>query len=140
MSRWGSCDFSQLKRWAKKIDRATREGVAEQFITEVLHELGNRLLDETKRNTPFISGHLRRNWQISNVTRKGDMYEIEVYNNVEYAPFVEYGHRIVVKGITVGFVEGRYMMHLSAQKMETLFPRLLEKRSRDLLVKIFGAE
>ncbi len=40
-------------------------------------------------------GTLRRNWTVGEVTRKGDLYEVEIVNNTDYASYVEYGNRTV---------------------------------------------
>lgn len=58
-------------------------------------------------------GQLRLRWQQTHVTvsPNGQMLTTVVFNNTEYAPYVEFGHRIRnKKGETVGFVPGRYMM------------------------------
>lgn len=168
MASWGKCDFSSLQRMADELDRAISEREVEGFIRDVLNEVGNRLLRKTKKRTPVgqygtytytykrgkkagqtverklkapdghTGGQLRRNWQIGRVQKKGSIYEIEVFNNTEYAPFVENGHRVVVHGKTVGFKDGVFMLRISANEIERMFPLLLQKRSDELLLRIFG--
>ena len=47
-------------------------------------------------------------------------YQTTVFNQVEYAPYVEYGHRIVKNGKTVGFVLGRYILTKSRNEVEKI--------------------
>jgi len=118
MANWGECDFSSLQAMADRFRTAVSSHSSERLAYEVLQELGNMLLRSTKRATPVDTGHLKRNWFISNVRQRGDIFEIEIYNNVAYAPWVENGHRIVRNGHTVGFAEGRYMLRISIAELE----------------------
>lgn len=136
--KWGACDFSGFLELERRLDKALREQRARQMIEEALQELGNILLRDTKERTPVDTGHLRRNWQVSRVEKHGECYEIAVSNNIEYAPFVENGHRIVVGGVTVGFVDGVYMLRISAMELERRMPQLIERKTRDMLRRIFG--
>ena len=64
-------------------------------------KMGQKCVREVKRKTHWISGNLRRRW--SSRTEKGS-------NDVEYAPYVNDGHRIVRGGKTVGYAEGQHML------------------------------
>lgn len=60
-----------------------------------------------KPKTPANTGHLRGKWEVSEPAGGA----IEVFNNVEYAGYVEYGHRIVAFGKDTGRVQpGVYML------------------------------
>lgn len=87
-------------QYSNQVDFWTRDGRHVQF---------------TIKRVP-IGGQLRVRWQQTPVTLGADTLTTVVYNNVEYAPFVEFGHRIRNKeGETIGFVPGRYMMTRSLQ-------------------------
>ena len=65
-----------------------------------IYNLANRMLAKVKKRTPvgvYKDGHnggdLRRNWQIGNLVKEGNGYYIEVFNILDYASHVEYGHR-----------------------------------------------
>ncbi len=61
--------------------------------------------------TKIPGGHLKRNWFTSPIKRTTGGIEKELYNNVEYAPHVNYGHRVKNKdGVVVGFVKGKFML------------------------------
>lgn len=131
-SRWMDVDFSSFKQWSEQIDKAVREDAARKLSEQVLYELANRVLRRTKQKTPVDTGHLRRNWMLGSVTRHGDYMEIEIYNNVEYAEFIEYGHR-KPKG---GFVEGCYMLTLSMKEIEEMAPALIGRRSDEFVKEL----
>lgn len=114
--------------------------VKKQFPKEIekfLIEIANRGLRKVKKRTPVgvytdgrTGGNLRRNWKISNLKRDGDTLSIELYNNVEYAPYVELGHRTR----NGGFVPGVYMLEITMMELE----RELPKRVYALLNEVLG--
>lgn len=136
MARWGTCDFSSLQAMADRFRAAADTNISERFTMEVLQELGNTLLRAVKENTPVATGNLKRNWFISSVRQRGDMFEIEIYNNVEYAPWVENGHRVVRDGQTVGYADGFYMLRLSVMEIERLAPQVYGQRAEEFLRKL----
>lgn len=61
----------------------------------------------------------------------GNAYVIEIVNPVEYASYVEYGHRTANHS---GWVPGHFMMTISEQELERIAPKILEKKIK----KYFG--
>ena len=83
-------------------------------------DLAVQLQGKVKDNTPVKTGHLRNEWHVGSIEKRGNEYYIEVYNNVEYVEPVEYGHQ--TRG-GKGFVKGAHMMavsytHLRAHETE----------------------
>ena len=141
MAKWGKFNFRELEKFAQRLQKAQKEQVIEQFIRDFLLEMAMRSLRKIKMRTPVgkdtpSPGQLRNNWQVGNVEKHGDMYQIEIYNNTHYAGFVEYGHR-TGKDLTK-WVEGRFMMTISMQEIERELPRYLEKRMAELLDNIIN--
>ncbi|MFZ0577721.1 MAG: HK97 gp10 family phage protein [Psychrobacillus psychrotolerans] len=151
MARWGSTDFQQLKRLQKKMEKL-QSGDFEKFCEEAAKELAARLLGKVIRRTPVDDGVLRRGWTVQTesqaqaggnpkdvkayaesliVTKVGSMYEIEVINPVNYASYVEFGHRTANHA---GWVNGRFMLTISEQELDAQAPKILEKK----LVKFLG--
>lgn len=93
MARWGEFRFEEFERLAQSFQRALDERVIDRFIQEFLMEMAMRSLRKIKMRTPASHGDLRRKWQVGSVIRRGDAYIIEVFNNLEYSSFVEYGFR-----------------------------------------------
>ena len=62
-------------------------------------DLAVQLQGKVKDNTPVKTGHLRNEWHVGSIEKRGNEYYIEVYNNVEYVEPVEYGHQTRWKGL-----------------------------------------
>jgi hypothetical protein len=134
MSKWGSFDFSEFTKLADNFQKALDERVVDRFIRDFLLEMAYRAERKIKKRTPVDSGELRRNWMVGKVERLGDGYIVEIYNNTEYASFVEYGHR-AGKELTK-WVEGRFMATVSMKEIERELPVYLERRLAELLEQI----
>ena len=92
---------------------------------------------------------MRDNWHIIlPIEKHGDAYTITVANNLQYASYVEYGHRqqpgrkvgVIERHLKSSFVPGRYMMTISAQELERLAPAILEKKLYSFLKKAFESK
>lgn len=64
----------------------------EAFIRDFLLKQALRCLSQTKRLTPVDTGNLRNRWELGKIIKVGDELQIEIFNPVEYASFVEDGH------------------------------------------------
>lgn len=147
---WGTVDFSELVELRDKVDAVTQESI-DAFCQDVSKELAARFLRLVVPETPVgqypagsgkTGGTLRRGWtagQNSNsiagsiyVKIEGDNYIIEIVNSVDYASYVEYGHR-TVNG--KGWVEGRFMMTKSEIIAEREFPHVIEKKIKQFLME-----
>jgi hypothetical protein len=84
----------------------------------------------------YVGGNLRRSWRVGNVARRGNVYEIEVFNAVEYVSYVEYGHRqrpgryvpALGKQLKAGWVKGRFMLTVSEEELKVQAPAIVQKR------------
>lgn len=108
---------------------------------KIANKLGLMAVNRVKKITPVApvnGGTLKENWRHS-VVRKGDTYIIVVYNQIEYASFVESGHRIVVGGKTVGWVEGRFMLKLTMEDMEKIAATKWQEDIEKEMRRVFGS-
>lgn len=80
------------------------------------------------------------------ISKSGGTYTIEVINPVEYASYVEFGHRqqpgryvpAIGKRLKAGWVNGQYFLTLSEDDLERIAPALLEKKLNELLREVFN--
>ena len=89
-------------------------------------------------------GTLRRGWTGNQraatyaayvpVHHFGNTYVVEIINPVEYASYVEYGHRTANHK---GWVRGHFMMTISEQELEKIAPKVLENKIKDYLKDCF---
>ena len=151
MARAGRVDFSELKDFVKRVEKEFSEDKVQKFVEACAKELAARLLTKVIKRTPVgvyknrVGGTLRRGWTAEeqqdvtayvkslNVIQNGDTYTIEIVNPVEYAPYVEFGHRTV----NGGWVEGLFMLTISEQEIREAAPKILEKKLQKELGKIF---
>ncbi|WP_342505625.1 HK97 gp10 family phage protein [Sporosarcina sp. FSL K6-2383] len=104
---------------------------------KVAKRIAQLAIRKVKKMTPVDTGDLRNNWKY-HIVKKGDIYTILIYNQLEYASFVEDGRRIVVAGATIGWVEGRFMLKLTKDEMERIAPRMWKIDVEKEMRRIFG--
>lgn len=123
MASLGDFDFSDMQ----KLQRSLKEielGFP-GFLEECIRELAGRLMAKTIARTPVDTGLLRRSWQIGEIKRTPAGFEVEIINPVEYAMYVEHGHRTRNRA---GWVDGRFMLTISIQELENELPTFLERK------------
>ncbi len=118
-------DFSALKKW----QAALHKNEADETIKAALQEAVALAMRGTKQKTPVITGTLRREWKITNIIKKGNVWEVQLYNDTKYAMYVEYGHRTRLNRLTGTrrFVAGRYMMKISCDEVERNMQGIVQK-------------
>lgn len=131
MARWGKVKIKGMKDFAKQMQKAAAPKTLDRFYTQLTNDIANEVLAATVKDTPVLSGHLRRSWQRSRAKKWHGVYRAELYNNVHYASYIENGHRIIGNGKTVGFCEGKHMlrnaMYAAGQKTPALIAREQQK-------------
>lgn len=126
-------DVSELRRFGDRIQNVD----IDLFCRKVAKEVASRLLRKVVKKTPVgvykdkVGGNLRRGWSIDEtVTKEGTVYKISVFNPVEYASYVEYGHRTANHR---GWVEGQFFLTISEREIQSLAPNLVKKRIEEEL-------
>lgn len=119
-----------LDEFEKKLVQIISHDYPREFEQMVI-QVANDLQTATADITPVDTSHLQENWFVGELVKRGNDYYIEVYNNVEYAEPVEYGHR-TKKG---GFVEGAHMMELSVELLKIQLPSYLRDWLSDFISK-----
>lgn len=79
------------------------------------------------------------------ITKTGTDYTIEIINPVEYASYVEFGHRQEVgrfvpaigKTLKAGWVPGQYMLTKSEATLRSIAPGVLERELEKVLREVF---
>lgn len=144
MASWGSCDFHELRDLNERIKAAASEPEMDKFYTELLDKMMNGLLADVKELTSVDRGHLRRHWFITKAKRSGKVYHADIYNNIEYAPYVENGHRQEVgryvpaigKRLVRSFVEGKHMLRNGMFDLQKAAPDIIKTKSEEFLSRM----
>ena len=146
-------DIKGLEKLAERLKKLSKDQIRE-FGDEAVKELAGRLLGKAVEKTPVgrygkevttavtrgknkgqlrrkwvnktgkVGGTLRRGWTVGTIERDGDLTRIDVINPVEYASYVEYGHRTRNHR---GWVPGRFMLRRAEAELEREAPVILEK-------------
>ena len=69
------------------------------------------------------------------VRKVGNKYQIDITNPIEYASYVEYGHR--TKNHT-GWVEGHHMLTISEAELNSVSDAILRKKLNKFIRDVFG--
>lgn len=91
---------------AKELSDELKRKSDADFLT-VCKKTTTYLFRYAAKNTPVDSGALRRSLRAEYPALHKDG---EVGYTMEYAPHVEYGHRLVIRGQECGFVPGQYYL------------------------------
>ena len=68
------------------------------------------------------------------IDKVGDVYRVEIVNPVEYASYVEFGHRTRNRK---GWVRGRFMLSISEREIASSAPAILERKIQKELGECF---
>lgn len=155
MARNGRVDIEDLTNFKQRVQESLGDEAVNSFIESCAKELAARLLAKVIKRTPVgqypsssgkMGGTLRRGWtngkssnassyaQSLKVNHFGDTYVIEIVNPVEYASYVEFGHR--TRG-GQGWVEGKFMLTISEQEIRSAAPAILENKLKKKLGECF---
>ena len=154
MARTGSINFQDFERIRNNLEKLNQEQV-DIFIDACAKELAARLLAKVIKRTPVgdypnssgkKGGTLRRGWtggknssavayaDSLTIHHFGDAYVIEIVNPVEYASYVEFGHRTRNHK---GWVNGRFMLTISEQEIQQAAPAIIEKKLMKQMWELF---
>ncbi|MCF6515559.1 HK97 gp10 family phage protein [Lactobacillus sp. S2-2] len=118
MSKLGDLDDKQLKQFANKLNSETKANKLVHQVETKVNAISNYTIANTKKRTPVDTGTLRRGWTKSKVQWSGRSVGFTISNNVEYASFLEYGHR--TRGGN-GWVSGRFMLRDTLADLDKQF-------------------
>lgn len=148
-----ACAKELAARLLAKVIKRTPVGDYDRYWTDTD---GTRLVDDKGKEIVLHKsskkgGTLRRGWTTQKagsgsegmstknarqyvdslkINHFGNVYVIEITNPVEYASYVEYGHRTVNHK---GWVPGKFMLTISEQELRQIAPKVLESKIKKFL-------
>lgn len=168
--KFGDINFDEFKKLYEKVEDINDSQLI-KFFEDCAKELAARLLSLVIPRTPVgeygglespydekKGGTLRRGWTGEKeasaqgyaksipVKKVGSMYQIDIINPVDYAMYVEYGHRQTAgryvpalgKQLTSTWVEGQFMLTISEDELRQATPKILQKKLNVFLKELFG--
>jgi len=124
---------SNYRRNKAFIDKYRKELKA---MLEDISEIDNKVLNKAvnsgaayaRRNTPVVTGFMRRSWHVMPTKKTSQGVEKELINSADYSSFVNYGHRVVnKKGETVGWVKGQFILEKAVNKVDKALVRYFKE-------------
>ncbi|MFR2023565.1 MAG: HK97 gp10 family phage protein [Clostridia bacterium] len=164
MARWGRCDYRELKKLDERLQQLSEVDM-DRLCRDAAKKIAQILLNKVKKRTPvgvvppyatdeakeeywpgYRGGSLRDAWTILPIEKHGEQYTVTIINNLEYASYVEYGHRqtpgcyvpALGKTLKASWVKGRFMLTISEQEVKTLAPSILNDMLYDALKGVFS--
>lgn len=82
----------------------------------------------------------------ANITKNGNIYQVEIVNPVSYASYVEYGHRqepgrfvpTIGRKLVNSWVDGKFMLTKSTKNLEEIAPKIIEMKIAKFLEGCFN--
>lgn len=156
-------DYKELEEFAERFK--VGQGELDKLAESCVKELGARFLRSVTLKTPVgiypqgsgkVGGTLRRGWTAlthedavkknvqtipehlegTNVSHRNGKYELVIDNPVEYASYVEYGHRAGLSG----WVEGRHMMQKAEEELRPNAQAIVNRKIQKWMEAIQNGE
>lgn len=159
MGGFSAADMKKLQKQLNKIQQGNVEAFIEACAKELAARLLAKVIKRTpvgeySKSSGKKGGTLRRGWtsktheeaaggtgkgsiaagksyaESLTINHFGNTLVIEIVNPVEYASYVEYGHRTPDHK---GWVQGRFMLTISEQEIQEIAPKVLEAKIKKFL-------
>lgn len=159
MSKMGKFKASDLQKFQKQLSQLqeSTETFVELCAKELAARLLRKVIERTpvghySEKSGKKGGTLRRGWTSATyedaangkgkgskarayansleVEHTGGSYRVQIVNPVEYASYVEYGHR---RNNGQGWTRGRFMLTISEEELQQIAPKVLESKIRKIL-------
>ena len=138
-------DLREIKEVAENL----KDLQTQLLIEQITNEVAARLLRKVIKRTPVDHGILRRAWGANigaKAEKKGDGYEVTITNSMEYASYVEFGHRqtpgryvpAIGKRLKKSWIDGQLFLTKSEIELERELPKIIEKRMEKWLKEVLG--
>ena len=124
-------DVSELEAFKNNL-----QGLQDQtgsIIIEALEEIVAREMRMVKKGTPVDTGALRKAWRITDIKKAGSSFEVSVYNNMDYADYVEFGHRTRDHR---NWVPGKFMLTVSERQIEKVMEEIVNRHLEEAFSKL----
>ncbi|WP_416353924.1 HK97 gp10 family phage protein [Agrilactobacillus fermenti] len=138
---WGTIDDADFQKFTNQVKGKINGQALKHELEISARRVGTQGLRSVKAATPVgqytdgrTGGTLRRGWNVKGPSYTGSTFVIELFNNVEYAGFVENGHRTRGGG---GWVEGRFMLYKTIKLLNSQLPQLLSPALQKALGGLF---
>lgn len=134
MAKGGKCEYDDVMRFRANLERFQGREL-DALVRRICNKIAETLVSDVKKNTPVVTGNLRRSWQQSAVTKSGAHWAVTVYNTADYAIYVEYGHRTRNHK---SWVEGQFMLTNAKKRLDRKARIIIAEEVKKKLGEMFG--
>lgn len=118
-------NYAEFIRYLKMVTVCKKQYY--DFLKDFLKEMASRVISRAKPRTPVDTGNLRRSFILGDVNGYGKNISVDILNGADYASYIEYGHRIVMNGVEVGWYDGRFMLKTSVDEIRREMPERYQR-------------
>lgn len=126
-----SCAKYLAARLLARVKKDTPTGKYDKPVNFTTHE-GKEVSFTPK--TGKMGGTLKRAWTIGEISHHGNEYTVEIINPVEYAVYVEYGHRTPNHK---GWVKGKFMLTINEKYINERKDKIIARKIQKKLKEVF---
>lgn len=145
MMAWGKIDDAQFQEFADRAKGKIESESLKQSILKSTRRVRTFGMREVKSLTPVDSGHLRRVWHFDEPSIVGLTIVMNIYNNADYASYVESGHRqtpgryvpAIGKKLKASWVPGNHMLMSTLFEIDAQMPNLLTPEFNKAMEELF---
>lgn len=94
-----------------------------EITMKCCHRLALRAVSIAKKGTPVMDGDLRKSWAASKPVMNGNVASCEMTNNMDYASWVEDGHRQVKRWVPGSWMGNRFIYNGNSESGMMLKPK-----------------
>lgn len=140
-------DLKEIKQLKEKLEQFNKFD-KKSFMKNTVKEIAQELFNTVKAKTPRDTGLLQDSWKMTEVVDHGSYVEITVYNPVDYASHVEYGHKQEVgryvpqigKRLVRPRVEGQFFLKKSVEIVDDEAPEIIKRELKKALEDLLNAK
>ena len=125
-------DVVELKRLKERLENIS----IKELLESAAKKVAARHLATIIKNTPVDTGNLRRSWEVD-VKEEANGYLVTISTEIEYALYVENGHRIMKNGDPVGFLKGQFFVKKSEINTEGKIQKIVDTEIEKILKGVF---
>lgn len=125
-------DVSELKKLKSKLESLDTKKLIEGIVKKVASRHKATII----KNTPVDTGALRRSWNVE-IRENPQGYLVTINTDLEYALYVENGHRVMRNEEQIGFVKGQFFIKRSEINTKGKIDKIVNTELRKVLKGVF---
>lgn len=125
-------DVNELKKFQSKLESLDTKKLLEKTVKRVAQQHLRTII----KNTPVDKGKLRDSWNVE-IRENPQGYLVTINTDLEYALYVENGHRVMRNEEQIGFVKGQFFIKRSEINTEGKIVKIVNSELEKILKGVF---